>query len=130
MTIININLYIIMEGDNIEKVILTFYGLGKCSNYQAHVNIFNSCGDLIFSSMTKDGKIFLSLPFNKAYTVLAIFQNQIIVSSFYVDCIYNKFVFFFQSSIIHLNKVTFYLSDFYYNNLKIEKGEILIWPKI
>ena len=112
------------------KVILTFYGLGKCSSYQATINIFNSSNKLIFSSITRDGKVCFWLPINQAYTVLAVFQNQVIRSSFYVDCMYNKFLFFFPNSIVNLNRVTFYLDDFYYNNLKIEKGEIILWPKI
>ena len=97
-------------------------GVGYSNFYQAKVQIYHqNC--LIDEGFTHNGKITFCLEKNKAYKVISTLLNKRVVTIIYVNN--NNYT-------INLNEynnnrkrvITFLLTDFYYENLKIEKGEL------
>ena len=106
-----------------KRVILKFYGLGYNDIFQANVKIYNNKNQCILNTKTYDNIVVCSLEEKQVYLIEAISQSEIIRQKIYVDN--NKYCFFFPRSIVR-NIFTFQLTDFYYENLPIEKGEIIL----
>ena len=108
-----------------KKITIKIIGLGYQNKYQAHIKIYDkSC--LIIEKDTYNGKIEVCLEENKAYKLIAIIKNRILNIVFYIDEKRDCYIF----EIRNIPKpITFYLTDFYYENLPIEKGEIITWQK-
>lgn len=104
------------------KIIFPELGLG--SLYQAQVYIRNKETDWSINTKTYNKELEICLKKNQAYYLYARSYLGIIELFFYVDCKRNKYYFTFQSNII-----TFQVTDFYYKNLPIKKGEIILWLK-
>ena len=117
-----------MKGDgNIKNVILRFIGVGINDTYQAYVIIHDKDNKMVYSGYTYNSEIELLVNENNIYKVEAFFCGEIIKTSFYINNS-NIYVFKFKHAIYKRNNtVTFLLTDFYYKNLKIKKGEILLW---
>ncbi len=102
------------------NITLKFINIICCSTI---IKIFDENDNLLYEKETNNGMIKVYLKRNKGYKLIVRNGNQILMTSFYVDCI-NKFVFSLNS--IVNNSVTFLLTDYYYDNLPIMKGEILL----
>lgn len=114
-----------------KKVKLKFYGLGYKGLYQADVLIYDDCGNLIYKGKTYNNEIILKLKCKKVYKLIAISCGDIIKVLFYVktNC---QYFFSFKRAQINLDNytsITFLLTDYYYNNLPIERGEIVLWQR-
>ena len=108
---------------------LKFIGVGIKDNCQAHVIIYDKYSNIIYDGLTYNGILNISLKNNRAYKLIATTNNDIISTIFYVT--YNKceYKFIFNRSIYNnpSNIITFLLTDYNYNNLPIEKGELILW---
>ena len=113
-----------------KKIKIKFFGLGYNDLYQADVFVYDDKGNLIYNGKTYNSKIVLELKCNRVYKLVAIYCNDVISVPFYVlnDCEYN---FLFNRAQINLNNdsITFLLTDYYYNNLPIERGEMILWQR-
>ena len=117
-----------------KKITLRFIGVGYDNLYQAIVEIYNSKQKLIYKGKTYNGSIKICLKTNDYYCIKAYFLNEYIDTIIYVNNYKNDYILIFDHSIININNretntVTFLLTDSYYKNLKIEKGELIIWQK-
>lgn len=119
-----------MKGDDyIKNVILKFYGVGIYNNYQAKVKIYDEYNNLIFCGYTYDGIINIKLNKYKTYNIEAYFLGETLKKTFYI---LNENIYDFKfNHIIYKtnNYITFQLTDYYYKNLLIKKGELLLWQK-
>ncbi len=109
-----------------KKINIHFNGLGYQDIFQATIKVYkdNKC---IMIGKTYDGSIALELEENNLYYIKAISNNEIIKKNIYLS---NKDLFLcfsFERAIN--NKITFYLTDSNYKNLKIMKGEIILCQK-
>ncbi len=111
------------------NVLLEWKGLGYLSIFQAQVYLYDDDNNLLYVSETYDGKLKVCLESNRVYKIIAISSSEIFKKNVYIDTCRNKYTFYFSRS-IYPRIITFQLTDFYYKNLPIEKGEIIIWPKL
>lgn len=106
---------------------LKFIGLG-CGNYlQANVKIYDSDCNLIYDDRTYNGQISILLNVDQCYKVIAYCCYGYINVWFYVDK--NRDCYKFCFNTVEDNSITFLLTDYYYSNLPIEKGEIILWQR-
>ena len=108
---------------------LKFIGLGYNSYYQASVVIYDMFGNLVFSGQTYNGIIYVQLKPCHAYKIIARSKFEELNITLYVNkC---EYTFLFNNSKIIENDqtITFILTDYYYNNLKIEKGDLILWQR-
>lgn len=123
-------MYNILEGDgNIKNICLKFHGLGYGNSYQCLVRVYDVGGNLINQGFTYDGMINFNLCVNQGYRISAIFLNEIINEYFYVSSLHDCYTFAFPHVIVMMKTVNFLLTDYYYDNLPIERGNILLWQK-
>lgn len=112
----------------IKKVTFIFIGTGINNKYQACVYIYDSCNRLVYKGKTKNGKLVLYLKKHEVYKLKAISLGEMIYTNFITTR--SKYVFVFNRSIyIPSRTITFLLTDANYNNLPIEKGEIILWQR-
>lgn len=104
------------------KIIFPELGLG--SSYQAKVFMKEKETEWSIETKTYNKEIDICLKDNTVYYLYAISYLGIIELYFYVDCKRDKYYFQFLNNII-----TFQVTDFYYKNLPIKKGEIILWRK-
>lgn len=107
-------------------------GLGICSNLQAYVCIYDECNNLIYEGSTFNGEVIFCAKCNSVYRLCASFYGEVINQAFYTSSCNTPLIFAFEHSIYRnntLGNVTFLLTDYYYENLPIEKGEIILWQK-
>lgn len=115
-----------------KKVILKFVGTGFKNNLQAKVFIYDKNKNIVFEGKTYNGYLILCLNNNSVYKLVALSYGQIIRNVFYVNNNYEKYVFYFKRSLrseASTRTITFLLKDANYNNLPVEKGEIILWQK-
>ena len=101
-----------------QKVFLYFMGTGYLDYYQANIEIYNACNELVFKGKTFNGKIEVLLEEKKVYCLRASLGNYIMGIPFYV----NRDHYFFSFSKLQNKPITFLLTDYYYDNLPIMKG--------
>lgn len=121
--------YNILKGDKMKKVKLIFKNVGLKKNNQVYVKIYDNRCNLVYEGYTFDGEIDISLRKDRAYNMIAKFYNNSIVTVFYVGNGFNKYIFNFNYINNENNNVTFLLTDFYYTNLPIERGDIILWQR-
>ncbi len=111
-----------------KNITIQFMGLGFNDLFQAHIYLYDENHSLLLEDKTYDRKIQLCLDPFKGYQMIAISGNEVLRIRFYVDCNREKYTFFFPRSLYERQEtiVTFHLTDFYYPNLPIEKGEIIL----
>ena len=97
--------------DYINKIFVTIYDGNK----------------IVYQGYTCNNKINLNLKSCKAYRIVANSFYGTFNSSFYVNV--NNIIYFSINPNVNNNSVTFYLTDYYYDNLPIERGEIILWQK-
>ena len=106
-----------------------FNSLGINNSNQAYVQIYD-LDKLIFEDNTYNGNIKVMLKPNKVYTLKAYFYGETIITSFYVKNNKNCFVFSFNHSLFNNSRnIIFRLTDYFYNNLPIERGELILWQQ-
>ena len=106
-----------------KKIKLIFIGLGF--NNKTYISIYDCNNNLIFEGVTCNNQIDLCLEECNAYRIVVISNNIKLVTSFFVN---NNSRYKFNLNISN-NPITFILTDFYYKNLPIERGELLLWQK-
>ena len=118
-----------MKGDNL-KVKLTIFGLGYNSFYQADIYIHDCNNNLILKKRTYNSMVDVKLKKNKLYkiTIKTLFEEKNV--SIYINN--NHYCISLNSNLINIvenQTITFQLTDYYYNNLKVERGELILWPR-
>ena len=110
---------------------IKFLGLGYNDYYQANIKIYDLNNKLIYEGKTYNSEIIIHLKKNKLYKLNATSLCETIKVCFYVSNI-DEYVFAFDRVKININSmrnITFLLTDYYYNNLPIEKGELYLWQR-
>ena len=108
-----------------KRIKLEFLGLGYNNYNQACIDIYDCNNNLIFEGITFNNEIVLCLYDCNVYKLVALSNNTRLVTSFFVN---NTSKYIFDLS-INNNPITFKLKDSYYENLPIERGELLLWQK-
>lgn len=70
--------------------------------------------------------MYICLIENAIYKIVAKSNNETLVTFIYINK--DNYIFSFKSS-IYGRTITFLLTDYYYSNLRIERGEIILWQK-
>lgn len=112
-------------------VTLKFVGTGYSNLNQAKIWIYDENDCLMYKGNTYNGKVKVCLKRKHFYKIIAKTIYGEVEKNFYVNDM-NTYVFAFNYSYIKSCKrvlVTFQLTDYYYNDLPIEKGEIFIWQR-
>ncbi len=117
-----------------QNIILRFYGLGYDNINQANVLIYDKNNCLIVNKKTYNNKLNLCLKTNQKYKLIAKSNFGTINTYFYVNNYLNTYSFIFNYALINQNYkrssiITFLLTDYYYNNLPIERGNLLLWQR-
>ena len=109
-----------------KKIKLIFYGLGYNNFNQAFISIYDSNNNLVSNGYTYNNEMMVCLKECAVYRMVALSNGKKLVTSFYVNnnCTYR---FSFESSNEPDNSITFILTDSFYENLPIERGELLLW---
>ena len=103
------------------KVKIKYLGLGYKDNYQAKIKVYDG-NTLIYEDLTYNGEILLNLKCNHIYTIESIFYNAHLFNTIYTNN--NCYIFTFKHNT--LDVITFNVIDYYYD-LKIERGELILW---
>ena len=109
-----------------KKIKLRWNGLGYCDKYQAEVFLYTEKNKLVFYGKTKKGECNISLQPERIYKIFAISKGECFQKVLYIDSCHKVYTFSFPRAIQKKSQMnTFHLTDFYYSNLPIEKGEII-----
>lgn len=106
-----------------KDILLKFYGLGYKNYNQAKVKIYDN-NNLVFDGMTYNSELSLYLEKYKVYRIIAEANGLLLATSFYVG---EQKIYLFSFNII--KTITFILTDSNYQNLRIERGELLLWQR-
>ena len=101
------------------KIKISFLGV-ICS---VDVKIYDSNNNIIYSGQVSCGEGFVYLKPNAVYRLVALKGCEVIDVNFYVNSQIYCFAF---PSLYVLNNVTLFLTDYFYPNLPIERGEIIL----
>ena len=115
-----------------KNIKLKFYGLGYNNNYQADILVYDINNNIVYEGKTYNSEIIICLEKNRVYKLVANSLGDIICTIFYIgnNCEYNfAFNRAINTNIRKDSSITFLLTDYYYNNLPIERGEIILWQK-
>lgn len=113
-----------------KNVCLIFIGTGYKSCFQSKIKIYDLCNNLIYKGYTYNGVLLTKLCEKKIYKIVATLENKETIFVFRVDkrrsyyFVFNRIL--MERSILLKNK-TFSLTDVYYKNLPIERGELILW---
>ncbi len=101
--------------------------------YQVKVVIFDECDELVYSGQTSQGYVDVLLCPGKVYKLMASMPCEMFTTYFYVS---NRKMYCFMFPSLYMsdvlddgNKVTLFLTDYFYPNLPIERGEITLWQR-
>ena len=111
----------------IKKIKLKFYGLGYYNVNQALVSIYDINNNLIYEDTTYNNELYFCINEYMLYKIVAKSNYETLNTYFYVNDM-DEYIFNFNNS-IYRRPITFLLTDYYYSNLKIERGEIILWQK-
>ena len=110
------------------EIKIKFYGLGYDDICQANVSIYDGY-NLVYNGTTYNNELEICLKECKKYKLVATSCGETIIRYFYVSEMY-EYIFFFSRSILKTNgPITFILTDYYYDNLPIERGNIILWQR-
>ena len=110
-----------------KKIKLKFYGLGYSNINQALVYIYDMNNNLICECTTYNNELNICINGCSLYKLVAKSKNETLSTYFYVNE-NDEYHFYFKSS-VYARPITFLLTDYYYSNLKIERGEITLWQR-
>lgn len=114
-----------------KDVVIKFLGLGINNKYQASVTIYDSFNKVVYRGNTYNGLLNICLKENNIYRLKTDFMGDHISTNIYIGN-NNCYCFRFKNSIldnIQRTNITFLLTDYYYDNLVIERGEIILWQR-
>ncbi len=112
-----------------KKINIRFLGTGYNNFYQANVKIFDNRNKLVYKKHTYNGKLTVCLKENCYYRVIANLNNQVIKTIIYVNKCKCNYEFAFYNCCLNNNvdnNVTFLLTDYYYSDLPIERGNLIL----
>ena len=109
-----------------KEVTLKFIGTGYKDKYQANINIYDMNNNLILECTTYNGYINICLKEYCYYKVISKIDNEILNGVIYIN--QDIYTFIFNRSYIP-TITTFILTDYNYDNLPIEKGELILWQR-
>ena len=104
-----------------KDIIIHIIGLGLCDDLEANISIFNSSFDKIYEGRTLGGSVCVSLAVKNVYLLSVCSPRGCFQIVFYVDCKRDCYCFSYPMNRI----LTFRLTDANYDNLPIERGEII-----
>lgn len=104
-----------------KDIMIHINGLCLYDNLEANVSIFNSSCESIYEGKTRNGSICVSIEVKNIYLISVSSPRGRFQVAFYVDCKRNCYCFSYP--INHI--ITFQLTDANYDNLPIERGEII-----
>jgi len=111
-----------------KEVTLKFIGTGYKDIYQANIKIYDMNNKLIYDCYTYNGYINIYLKECCYYKVNATLNDEILNGAIYINK--DMYTFIFNRSYISNSTITtFILTDYNYNNLPIEKGELILWQR-
>ena len=116
------------------KIKFKFFGLGYDDKYQARVFIYDSLNNLIFDGQTYNGNLCVNLIYGRVYRIVAFSLNDRIDTYFYIDgnreyCLGFSYALVSNTVVPEIDTITFLLTDYYYSNLPIERGDLILWQK-
>ena len=107
-----------------KEILLIFNGLGYQNINQAIIKIYDLNGNLVCQDKTYNGRLKVCLKEKRFYKVLAISKYEAIKKVIYVN--QDTIIIPFSNSLVLNRSVTFYLTDYSYPKLPIEKGTIIL----
>ena len=111
------------------KKTLRFLGTGYNNYYQAKVIIYDHNKCLIYDGYTYNGIININIK-SGCYYLEAKTNFGLIYKKIYIIDYISEYTFIFNNILINNNSIiNFLLTDQYYANLPIMKGDIYLWQK-
>lgn len=112
----------------LRNVNIRILGTGISNICQACVSIYDSCGNLVYEGLTCNGCISIELKMYKGYIIIIKSYAGVRKEIFYVDTCTTCYAFrAYEVNRPEEDLVTFLLTDLNYENLPIQKGEIILW---
>ena len=94
--------------------------------YPINIYIYDINNNLICKKTTNNGVANFCLSNNKVYKIKFKVLNNTYCYPFYVSNSYNNYYFNINEQINNKRIITLLLTDYYYDNLKITKGELIL----
>ena len=101
--------------------------LGICCN--VNILLYDIDDNLIYSGQTSCGYLDVFLKPYQVYKLVSTISCDSLNNSFYVDDRRIYYFMFPSLKINNSNSVTFYLTDYFYPGMPIERGEIILWQE-
>ena len=113
-----------------KRINLYFLGLGYYCINQANVCIYDKSGRLVRNLKSYNGKVSTCLC-EGCYYLVAKSKCETINKVLDVNCLNDNYTFIFRSAYMDINPrlATFILTDRNYDNLPIEKGNLILWQR-
>lgn len=117
-----------------KNIKIRFLGVGYNEYCQPFVCVYDECNNLIYEGCAYNACISIDACVGSLYRVVAKTNNSRIFGAFYVNCRENLYTLAFPNAFYEAEEeeeeiVTFRLTDYYYESLPIERGEILLWQE-
>ena len=111
------------------KIKLKIIGLGYNNYYQANILIYDHSNSLIINKKTYNGVLEVKVQKNEIYKIIIYSKFEIITKYIYTNR--DIYYIYLKNNLINLNNptITFQLTDLNYDNLKVERGEIILCQK-
>ena len=108
-----------------QKIKLRFLGTGYNNCNQVHVRIYDMCNRKVVDKWSYNGSINVCLKRCEYYKIIAILNNKIINTIIYTNKCFYEFA-FYNCCNNQVNQITFSLTDYYYSDLPIERGNLIL----
>ena len=113
-----------------KNVKIKIIGIGYNNIYEALVIIFDKNNNIICKGKTFNGTLNACLKVNRIYKIKVCYLNQVLNRVFYVNNYTDIYEFAFNCSYYvnndNTSDITLFLTDYFYDNLPIEKGDIIL----
>ena len=112
-----------------KKINIRFVGTGYNNYYQAKVKIYDNCNKLVYKGCTYNGRISVCLKENSCYKLEASLNSQVINSKIFINNCTCNYEFIFYNCCLNnnvSNDIAFLLTDYYYSDLPIERGNLIL----
>ena len=97
--------------------------------YEVQVSIYDMYEHLIYSGQTSCGYVDVRVREGNVYKIIASMPYGMLTNYFYVG---SRKIYYFMFPNLYMNdtnNVTLFLTDYFYPNLPIERGEITLWQR-
>ena len=108
------------------KIVIQFMGMGVCDKCQAKVTVFDLNGCKVTSGYTKCGRFVFCGKDRVFYKIKYTINGITNFKTIYANSNYYPIMY---QGIISSRPIAFLLTDDYYANLPIKKGEMMLWQK-